>query len=336
VRVSSRKAFSFFFMVLALAGCGGSGFDGSTLAGKAAILDEVDRLLSAGECLKAVELIDGLYNTVNVDNEVRLARAASHACVAGVTDFFGLLTTLAGKRFDTVAGEGSYLFRTVAEVFNSSGVTYSYRSRAAENANFALMASVKVGTLVERAYQVSPETFNPGSLRSSDRISDANFFAIFNSMAWLGALQNQYSAPDINTWKKTRPLGYSAINTSGWVVATANQGDGCAYSAALLNLLDGLDQSTASLPSSLKDPLTNISGLSSLLAAACEAGCQGVASTGAILSGCSFPAGSCATCPLTLRNPTSCTGAVDDKNSCAAAGIADFISNSAAAGWVGP
>ena len=80
--------------ILFTAGCGNR-YDLSTERGRQARIDEANFQLSKGNCGAALEAIDPLYNSPEVDDEVRLVKASAHAC-AGTFNMLTLVGNLPG------------------------------------------------------------------------------------------------------------------------------------------------------------------------------------------------------------------------------------------------
>lgn len=173
-------------------------------------------------------------------------------------------------------------------------------------------------------------------LLASYRETDANVYMLMTSMAQLGFLQNRYGNPDPTTFNKRQALGRTATNASGWMLANRVDADACSYAGSLLNMVDSMtsvlnDYGSQFGGSSFSSNLSTIStAYNAAIGLACEAGCSGASG-----SGCAFAAGSCSSCPDTLKSATSCTGATNDVNSCAAAGLVWFV-NTQVGGWPGP
>ena len=322
---SSRGLLLLSLMILVSAGsCGVPRYNCGSVDGRAAIVDAVNKSLTEYNCSGAIELIETCYAASNVDDEIRMLRASAHACAANI-NFFELLTNLASNNL-----LASGFWMTMAKLFPSS--TDDSRTEAAQLATDALMAVLEPGVIVSTSNRINWDTVNPGSLNVSDRKTDANAYLIFVSMAAIGSLQNRYSATDTSTYHKTQVLGYQANPASantGWAEATNVDVYGCTFAGSILNMIDGInntaDQLTGSIAGTLK---TMASAFETLMNAACEAGCNGSYPTG-----CALAAGTCSTCPTTLRNRNSCTGLTTDENSCAAAGMAHFINTDATNGW---
>ncbi len=307
---------------LTLGACGVPRYDPKSPEGKQAIIDETNSALTAGDCLKAIELIEPLYNSDQTDDEVRLVRASAHGCKANV-NFFKFLTDFVSNDLS-----GTGFWKTLAKLFPSTSVTDGI-AESGGYAQDALMAILKPGVIVSTPYRVNEDTQNPGTLVPADRTDESNIYMLIVSMATIGTLQNRYSATDTSNYLKTRVLGYKSTATDGWAKAVNVDIDGCTFAASVMNMLDSFQQIGAS-----SEKLNKISGtittLTSLMNTACEAGCQGI-----IPTGCALAAGTCTVCPVSLRNRNSCTGAVSDKNSCAAAGISYLINTDLTAGWPG-
>jgi hypothetical protein len=319
----ARKTFVFLALTAPLVwptGCAAPRFDVCSLAGHQAIIDETNLHLTAGDCEAAVSQIEGVYASGCTDNQVRMIRASAHACTAGI-NFFQLVGNLA-----TADLTGTGFWRTATQYFPST--TADTKTESTWYATDALLASLKPGKIVTSANQVNPDTVNVGSVKVSDRTDDANAYLLLVSMATIGTLQNRYSEPDA-TYYPTKVLGYDPATPStelGWAKATNVGEEGCSYAAATLNVLDAIDQVGDQFSTSLAASLALfVTTYRSAIDTACEAGCYGT--TG---SGCTMAAGSCNGCPLSLRDRSACTGAVNEKNTCAAAGIAAFVNTT----WV--
>lgn len=337
----AKVTLTFLFLVYFTA-CGTPKYTDSSMESRAAILDAVNIYLNSGQCEKAIELIDPLYNSAQTDNEVRYARAASYGCAAGVSNFFSTTTAVLANRLDAAVGEGSYLWRTASKIFYPTGLWNTHPSFStnidrrivgAANAMDALMSVVKKGVVVSTTNKINASSANPGSLSYADREDDANLTMLFVSLAGVGAVQNRYSdTQTAASYKKSRNIGWTMAKPNGFEIAADIGVDGCIYAASVLNVFDSFSAVENILPKNLKDAFTAIKAIQTLLDAACEAGC-----TGAINSGCSLPSGSCTTCPASLKYWNSCSPTVaNDKNSCAAAGIIRFLDTNTNVGWFGP
>lgn len=322
-----------FFALLAFSGCGTPVPDGGSLDGQQQIIDQAEKALTTSDCATALQLILPLYNSANSDNAIRMVTASAYACDANI-DFFPLLGTLVSNA-STLNGGG--LWSLLAETFPSvQGKDHVVEG--ALLAEDALQATLQNGIPVLKQYQTNPGTDNVGSVYASDRTSDSNIYMLLVSMAGIGGLESRNGNPSASYHKQA---------ALPWATAATMTADGCAYAASILNLIDSIGAVGSVLPASEQTAFGNIStAFNTILTYACNVGLN---STGAypippsgtpanlggatstwVSSGCTLTTGT--GCPYTLRNRASCTGLATDPNSCAAAGIINFI-NSSSAGW---
>lgn len=302
--------------VLFLGSCSAPKMDCTQPAGKQAILDSVNAALSEGDCATALSKIEGVYNSGCTDTDVRMVRASAQACAANI-NFFKLLGDMAGN---TLTSGG--IFVTAAKLFPST--TSDSRAEAAWFAMDALMSLVKPGQVIPPGAVVNGSTNNPGSLRAVDRTDEANMYLIFTALAAMGSSQNRYSAPNPVTYHKTQVLGYTSGLPTGWATAANMTLEGCGYAASVLTFFDAIAQSSSLFSDSLETVFETLSAAySTKLDEACDAGCVA----------CGFAAGSCNPCPTAIRSRSGCALSDSDKNTCAAAGIANFINTDALLGW---
>ena len=343
--MSFRNGFRTGFLLVTVSSvlaCAGPTFDKSTPTGKQAILDAVNLALNIENCSSAVSLIDPLYNSPYTDNTVRLSRASAYGCEASI-NALDLLTDL--QNANLVA---NMFWRAMSEIFWSTDVdVLDKRITAAAFASDATMSALKSGTIVAMTQRFNSTTLNMGSTLASDRIDDANLYQLFVSMAAIGALENRFSAPNPATFLKTRPLGWTTATPTGWERAANTPGNGCEFAASVLNLTDTIGAVAAQAPPSVQGSLVALqASMGTWLSAACDAGCTANAAAVVIGQAIDFSGTACAgiaagvctgtaaqPCPATLRNWNSCTGAVSDRNSCAAAGIARFVDQHVVLGW---
>lgn len=311
------------FVINVVLGCAPRNYDVSTAMGRAAIIDNVNALLSVQDCRAAIERIEPLYNSSHSDNHARLLRASAHACLARF-NFYEKLTDLTTGNF-----AGTAIWQTFAQMFPST--TNDLRLESSYLAMDSLMAMVTPGTVIAESYRVNYTTdtndirfYNPGSIRAIDRTVDSNFMMLFMSMSTVGTIQNRYGEPNAN-YEKTEDLPW---DRSADVDTT-----GCGFAGALLNLVDSIDGVASTLPTQYATAFTEISdNLTTALGVACALGCAGLDPdlNPVADASCSFPLTECATCPLPMRHRDGC--ATDTRSACAAAGIVRFI-NSPTLGW---
>ncbi len=316
--------------------------DGSSTAGRQAVLDAINKSLTEGDCSTAIAWAETLYNSDYTGNDARMARAAAHACNQGLDSFFGFLGQVPSENWGMVAGQGSYFFRTASKLFYTSSASEQIsRIDSGSAALEALQATLNPGTYVPVAHRITSNDYNTGSTQASDRTLDANIYMVLVNLATMGALQNYYASPNTTTWKKGKNLGSNGV--TDWEIYSRIDSDACLYVASLLTMVDSYAEISAELTPSLTSSFNVFAALGTLLDAACAAGCNNINPTGlGSSSGCQDMGALCSACPALLRDPSSCTAtanaALGKKNpyACAAAGIINFIDQSTAAGWVGP
>ena len=324
-----------------LSACGSPNNDISTLTGRRAAIVATNKALTNNDCTGAIAIIEPLYNSVYSDNEIRLIYASAHGCNAGI-NFFTLVGDLVNS-----PPVGPMLWTTLAELFYSNDQpTLDKRIESSRRAQEALMAITPSGAVVAPIDLINGLTNNPGSLLAIDRTADSNLYMSLVAMASLGALQSRYSNPDTTTWLKQQVLGWTPGNTNGWADATDTLGDGCGFSASLLNMIDSIDQISVDPGGSGGAAFAQmISGLKPIMGDICNAGCRGTPNAvidGQTIdfsgTGCTFTDNQCAgngalSCLPEMRNRSSCTGVVANRASCAAAGIAQFVNTHLLWGW---
>ncbi len=318
--------------IAAFTGCGASS-DATTL--RRAAIDSANLSLSQLKCGDAIRAIDPIYNSESTDNEVRLVRASAYACSSGM-NFFQLLDDLSKNTSKLASAEIWQLF---TQLFPSDLSDAQDRVvEGAQGATDALLASIRNDAVITNSTIFDAESFNPKSMSYDDRTADSNIYLTFVSMAAIGGYNNRYGDPDPTTFKKGNPLP--------WVTASATDmaTDGCGYASSVVNFADALgglaDAAQGELATKL---ITMRDTFQALIYSACQAGCtntigkdlNGADVAGWLPSGCTVTNGSCARCPLTLRDRSTCTGRTSNIESCAAAGIINFM-NTHPLGWQGP
>lgn len=290
---------------------------GSSALGRKAILYDVDRYLSAQDCLNAVAAIEDLYESSASDNEIRLKAASAYGCHAGI-NFFGMTGDIAEHAADLV---GPAFWNTMAEFFPSTTGS-DYKQEGALAAMSALQAALIPGSVVLPANRINPTSNNVGSVFATDRIDDANIYLVYAAMAAIGSIESRFGSPDPTTYDQGTLLPWTAGNSAGI------EGDGCSLASSVVNLLDAIDAVSGVVSGSLATTLANIhTSLEAGINGACDAGCSTLA-----VAGCNLPAGTCSECPRALRDRTKCSAVTTDPVSCAAAGIVNFINTN----WAGP
>lgn len=311
--------------------------DGSSELSKQAVIDSVNIALSERDCNKAIGIVEPVYNSPNVDNRIRLVRAAAYACAANL-NFFELIAKL---QANTAKLPSNQVWNVFTEAFPSDPTDpYDRVIEGAEGATDALLASLRPNSVLLSNYLFNLASPNPSSGQYTDRTDDSNVFLTFVSMATIGGYHSRFGNPN--------PVTFNKRNILPWNTATAldMDTDGCGYASSLVNFADALGgiqkATTGSLATTLESMRSIFQGL---IYGACDVGCHAGAVgievdgvtpvAGWVPSECTVAGGSCAGCPPTLRNRTSCLKRNSDINSCAAAGIVNFM-NKHSLGWAGP
>ncbi len=311
-----KKKLVSFISLLALGlttSCESPGFEASqTTANSLQISSAIDRTnayLNRGDCAGALQIIQPLYSSLNTNNAIRLVTASTYGCFADLKVFTVALglSSFSGN----LGGAGFWEF--LVQEFPSTSSPDDRKPVAAENGIDAVISAVNPGVVAAASDFINSTSYNPGALVVADRVNDANTYLTFLSMALMGSLLSRYGNPDSSNHRT------SALP---WRTAPTTPGDGCALASATLHFYDGVTFLSSIAPSNMA---AVYSSMSTMLAAgldgACSLGCT------LICAGAS----TCTTCPLSLRDRTSCTGLTSDVNSCAAAGINTFIN----ASWTG-
>ncbi len=288
---------------------GGWACSGPAATSSEVIVDRVNLALSQFDCSSAYLSVYPVYESSQSDNDIRLAMASTYGCYAGV-NILGIVRSLT-EYGGVLSGGGLWAF--LVQTFPSVAVPDDKKPQSAEYGLDAVMAAISPGVFPTEASLYRKDTYNPGSLSYHDRISTANAFQTFLGMALIGSLLSRYGLPDAN---------YHQTVLLPWTTAAATAGDGCALASGILHFSDGLEFLSSISGVALSGFYGTIqSFLDTVVDAACKAGCN---SCGGSVS--------CETCPLSLRDRSSCTGSSTDVNSCAAAGIARMVNLT----WQGP
>lgn len=306
--------------------CGKPAFDIYSQSGRDAIIDEVNFALTRGQCDYALGLISPLYHSPYSDNKVRLATASVYGCFANVNVF---------NMSDTILqNAGALGSNQIWQLFTEMMYPSTPGDSRFEGGTFAMDAAmsvlepsflIPVANLVLNDPNTPSDLYNKRSIVITDHTIDGNLYLSYVAMATVGIIQNQYGNPNVGTYTKGNDLP--------WITAVTMDSTGCAYAAAVLNMVEAMDQVAPTLNSSFGTNLATItSTFKTQIYAACDVGCQNTDPAGAwVASGCTVTT-ACATCPTRLRDRYSCTGVVTDQNSCAAAGIVNFV-NYSVLGW---
>ncbi len=319
LRQTNLRKFPWLGLVLlCLAGCSAPGFDITTEAGRRAIINEVDRLITAGRCDAAVDLIEPLYASSYSNNEIRFSRASAHGCRSGI-DYWDLVSEILDNASTLTVGGGLWAF--LAEYFyNSTATNLNNQMHSSWFATDAVQAILRPGVILPTDLKINASTNNVGSLWPQHHTDEANFYLIFVSMAAIGATQDVYGNPSTTTWTKGNDLP--------WITTDLMTTDGCAYASGIVNMLDGINEASSFTNSTFSSSLTSIyTAFSTAINDACDLGCQGLDPLGAATgdANCTYAAGECTPCVEKLRNRDNC--AADTQTNCAATGIVRYINS---------
>jgi hypothetical protein len=267
--------------------------------------------------------------------------ASAYACAAN----FNMYNFMGDVAQNPTALAPSGMWGFLANEFPSTTGSDDY-AEGAQAAEDALLSVIDPGTVVlaNETFDnndIGSNIFNPEAYQVGTRTVASNAYLFFVSMAAIGAIGSRYDKPTASGSGSTATYHPSSSPPFPWVTAATVTPDGCAYASAVLNFVDSLGALAGSVPGSLgssilslqstfKNGITVAPGVTIGIGSACSDGCTGaaiapIAGTGCALSSCSNA--DSIGCPLTLRNRASCTGQANDSNSCAAAGIINFVVN---------
>lgn len=222
---------------LALSACGNR-YDLATERGRQARMDDANFYLSNGQCTAAHEAIDPLYNSSQVDDEVRLVKASAFAC-QGTLNVLTLISNIGG---------GSNYFRLLAR---------SLSNQAGDGARTAFYRATDVLT-------------RNGTLSAaSQRARNVNTYMVLLQMGAVGAILRNYGSPAADGTKGAA-ISYVANGTDGASELTTL--DACALMTGFSILTDSFayssfsDADTAAVVNSL-----NSACVSAGLAGGCSA-----------------------------------------------------------------
>lgn len=204
----ARLFLSAFVCVFFLSSCGNR-FDLSTERGRRARIDEANFHLSKGQCAEALEAINHVYASGQVDDEVRLVKSSAHACVGT----FNMLTFVSN-----IAGASNFLTVIAKSLSNSAG----------DGARAAFYQAVDTLTV------------NGTALAGIQRSASVNNYMVFLQMGVIGSIIRNYGNPDANGAQGTALIYDTAASPAGEM---SNE-DACALSAALSIISDSFTHSS--------------------------------------------------------------------------------------------
>ena len=228
-----------------LSACGNR-FDLSTERGRRARIDEANFHLSKGECSAALEAISYLYNSPQVDDEVRLITASAHAC-AGTFNMLTLVGNLSGA-----SNYFSVLAKSLANSSGDGGVSAFYRATDVLTQNGTLMSG-------------------------SQRSKSVNNYMVFLQLGLVGSILRNYGNPATDGSQQTNLVYDTGSNPAGEMT---NE-DACALGAALSIFVDSYansslsDSDTASVVNSVNSTCTSAGLASCSQISKDRSGCDG-------------------------------------------------------------
>lgn len=315
-----RSRWAALSAALALSACAVTAPDYKTASGRKTIVWAVNSALTSGNCGSAYDALLPWYDSDYSDNEARFLMASVYGCYTGIN----VMTLLGALATNPSAMSGAGFWRFLTQYFPS---TTAASDRKLETALFgidAAQSALQASIVLNPLYTVNSAGYNPRSLVTSDRMEDMNFYLTFLGMAGMGAIQNRYGSPDASYIKTVDLPGETAVTVTSV---------SCKYAAAMINFMDGVHSAAESSSGPIGSTLVQLDeAFTTLISQSCDAGCQGTAPPfGGVVSGCALSA--CAGCPTAMRNTEAvCAGLATDENSCATAGLINFINNSPL-GW---
>lgn len=143
--------------VIFLQSCGQDYKHISTQNGRQYLLDLANGYLTSGQCQQAIDTLEPLYNSIYVDNEIRLTYASAWACAGGF-NFAVLIASLKNL------GSGDIWSAFVAANYSAS------------------YADSKVYLLGEAVRYVRKASSNSSSYSAAFRTQEANIYMVFLQM----------------------------------------------------------------------------------------------------------------------------------------------------------
>ena len=304
--------------IILVTSCGKPDFDVGDEAGRQAIKDQANLYLNYGQCRDAIDVIEPLYNSEHSDDETRLIRAGAHLCNAGVSNYWGFISSLTGTSLCS-GTDCTAIWTTPTELFTVGALTASnkdeleIRRDSAYFAMDALRAVLREGVFPEDNYETSPGSYNVGSTRIQDRTDEANLYLVVASMAAVGAENNLWGQTAAKEFDST----YRRRADIGWNTAAKMDYNGCQYAAGVMNMLDSLVEFSSTLSIDVTTEAKTV------LDTFCVTYCTTVCGIDAALCGNE--------CPAEIRYRENCL----DTNvlECNAAAIINFINTDASYGW---
>jgi hypothetical protein len=205
----SRAFLSVLGLSFLLVSCGNR-YDLATERGRQARIDDANFFLSKGECGAALEAIEPVYSSPQVDDEVRIIRASAYACAATYN-----LLTMAGN----FAGASDQFAALAKSMGNSNG----------DGARGAIYQAVDV------------LTENGNKLVASQRSVEVNNYMVFLQLGVMGAILRNYGSPAADGAQGAN-LIYNG--NGGSPAGEMSDVDACALAASLSFISDSFSGSS--------------------------------------------------------------------------------------------
>lgn len=162
VSLSGTRVFFGLLAVLSLnfISCGNR-YDLSTERGRRSRIDDANFHLSGGNCGAAAEAIDPLYESVHVNDEVRIIKASTYACYARykLLTFISNLSSTSNpfqamvKSLETIPGDGSRAsFYSAVDVLTQNGTVMTGRDRSQSVNSYMVFLQFGVISSILRNY----------------------------------------------------------------------------------------------------------------------------------------------------------------------------------------
>lgn len=194
--------------LLSISGCGNR-FDVATERGRQSRIDEANFYLSRGQCNAAIEAISHVYNSVHVNDEVRIIMSSAYACLGT----FNMLTLLS----------------------NLDGATDYYAALAK-----SLKTTDNDATVGAMFIASDILTENGAKPTAGSRSKTINNYMVFVQLGIVGTILRRYGAPT-STGAQTTDLIYT---TGGNPAGEMDNAHACALGAAVSTFSDSLTNST--------------------------------------------------------------------------------------------
>ncbi len=254
----SKRSFVTLLLVVlsALSSCAKAPYNINDPRSRREMIIDTQLALTTNDCVSAIEISKLLYYSKYSDNEIRMLYASAQACNAGV-----ILYDVLDELLLADLSNADTIFRSLVRIFPSRTSTDS-RFQSAVYSVLSLQTILKTGVVVGVADSIKDGEFNPGSLLTRDRTSDANTFLVFISMASIGTALNRYG---FNSNDDPATLNYAQQVNLPWTTRVLVQGDttnaACDIASGFLNMTDSINAVVALMDGSTASVLSSINSI---------------------------------------------------------------------------